>query len=244
MMLKAKVFLAGATLLVLLARVSQAVEVSIQVTGVVESNLIGGSHAGVMPNDPVIMSFNVDSDNFVNSPSFPTRGYPLDLSSFSMTVGGNPVTLDNPQPFGPAYFVLRNNDPVVDGFVLSRNVDFPQPVSVHIPGLSPTHELDFLRTFNNGTPLSSLDILDALGFYDFTNLSVYNWTIGRFGNVGGLYTYETITLTSVPEPAMFGILVPAILGLFNFARRPRRHRALVCVSGVATPEPQHAIRAT
>jgi hypothetical protein len=75
-----------------------------------------------------------------------------------MTVGGNPVTLDNPQPFGPAYFVLRNNDPAVDGFLLSRNVDFPQPVSVHIPGLSPTHELDFLRTFNDGTPLPSLDL--------------------------------------------------------------------------------------
>lgn len=218
-MMKTKVILTGTILLALCARASQAVEVNITVTGVVESNLIGGSHAGVMPNDPVIMSFNVDSGNFVNSPNFPTRGYPLDLSSFSMTVGGNPVTLDNPQPFGPAYFVLRNNDPAVDGFLLSRNVDFPQPVSVHIPGLSPTHELDFLRTFNDGTPLPSLDILDALGFYDFTNLSVYNWTIGRFGNPGALYTYETITLSVVPEPSTFGSFAAALLGLLSVIRR-------------------------
>ncbi len=67
-MMKTKVILTGTILLALCARASQAVEVNITVTGVVESNLIGGSHAGVMPNDPVIMSFNVDSNNFVNSP--------------------------------------------------------------------------------------------------------------------------------------------------------------------------------
>jgi hypothetical protein len=177
---------------------------------------------GVLPGDPVSMSFNVDSDTFVNSPSNPTRGYPLDQSSFSMQVAGRPVPMANPQPFGRIpYFVLRNNDPQVDGFLLSSNVDVPQPVGVNIVGLTPVHDLDFLRTFNDGTPLSSLNILDALGTYTFANLSVYNWTIGRFGNPGALYEYQTITLAVVPEPAGAAALALCATGLLSTRRRLR-----------------------
>ncbi len=179
-----------------------AEDVNVQVTGVVGFNVIGGNQANVPDGAPVVMSFDVDSDVFVDSPNFPTRGYPVDLSSFSLLVGGMPIDIDDPQPFSPAYFVLRNNDPAVDGFLLSTNIEGPAPVSVHVPGLTPAHELDFLRTFNDGTALSSLDILDAIGTYDQSNLSVFNWTVGRFGNPGAEYIYETITLSIVPEPAI------------------------------------------
>ena len=119
-------------------------------------------------------TFRVDTNNFVNSPGFPTRGYAIDLSTFSMTVGGATVTITDPQPFGPAYFVLRNNDPAVDGFLISRNIDVPQPITVNIPGLTPTHEFDFLVTYPE-TTIPSLDIADAAGDYDFTGISVFNW---------------------------------------------------------------------
>jgi len=189
--------------------------VHVEVTGTVAFNVIAGDMAPVPDGAPVSMGFDVDSNNFVNSLSFPTRGYEIDLGSWSMNVGGVPVPIVDPQPFGPAYFVLRNNDPAVDGFLISRNVDFPQPIAVSIPGLAPVHDLDFIRTFNDGTPLPSLDILDATGTYGLENLSVFGWTIGRFGSAGAEYNYESITIT--PEPASLALL--GCVGLFVFRRR-------------------------
>ncbi len=194
---------------------AQADIVRVEVLGEVGFNVIGGSHAGIPAGSPVAMSFELDSTNFLDSPNFPTREYAVDLASFQMTVGGASVTMDDPQPFGPAYFVTRNNDPAVDGFLLSRNIDFPQPVSVHIPGLTPAHELDFLVTYPD-TTVPSLDILDAVGSYDFTGISVFNWTIGRFGNPGAEYVYDSMTISVVPAPGTL-----ALLGLCAVARRRR-----------------------
>jgi hypothetical protein len=201
----------------LVASVAQADTVHVEILGSVDFNLIGGDHAGIGSGAPVVMSFDLDSNNFVNSGSFPTRGYAIDLASFQMTVGGAGVTMDDPQPFGPAYFVLRDNDPAVDGFLISRNVDFPQPVGVHVNGVTQAHELDFLVTYDNTTTLSSLDILDAVGSYDFTGISVFGWGIGRFGNHGAEYVYESMTITRVPAPASL-----ALLGLGALATRRRR----------------------
>src|SRR5262249_27428088 len=151
--------LIGAAIGALLTSASaRADPVLVVATGTVEFNVIQGNMVGVQPGDPVMMSFTVDSNTFVNSPTFPTRGYPIALDSFSMTVAGRPVPIVNPQPAGrTAYFVLRNNDPGVDGFLFSTNIDFPEPVAVNIIGLAPVHDLDFLVTFNNGDVLSSLN---------------------------------------------------------------------------------------
>lgn len=215
-MKSSRLFVCGAFVAVFVAN-AQAAIVNIEVRGTVDFNVIGGGMSVVQPGNPVVMSFNVDSNNFVNSGSFPTRGYPIDLSSFSMTVAAVSVPIVNPQPGGQtAYFVLRNNDPAVDGFLLSTSVDFPFPVAVNIPGLAPVHDLDFLRTFNDGTPLTSLDILDAVGTYGLENLSVFNWTIGRFGNPGASFNYQSITIT--PEPATIALL----LGATALAARRRR----------------------
>ncbi len=95
------------------------------------------------------------------------------------------------------------------------------PHSVNIPGLTPAHELNVIRTFLDGTPLPSLDILDAVGMYDQTNLSVFGWTVGRFGNAGAESNYETITLTAVPEPTTATFLVGMLLGGVALIRRFR-----------------------
>lgn len=191
--------------------------VQVDVMGVVDFNVIQGNQAGIPSGSPVMMSFQVSSSHFVNSPNFPTRGYEVDLTSFTLTVGGAPITIDNPQPFGPAYFVIRNNDPVVDGFFLSRNIDFPMPVGVHIPGLAPAHDLDFGVTYNSGATIPSLDILDAVGTYDLTGLSVYNWTVGRFGNAGAEYAFQRMTISVIPAPAGAGVV--AMAGLMGLRRR-------------------------
>ncbi|MGE3180213.1 MAG: PEP-CTERM sorting domain-containing protein [Phycisphaerae bacterium] len=197
--------------LVALTSTANAVEVRVEVLGDVGFNVIQGGMAGVQAGDPVSMSFSIDSDSFVNSPNFPTRGYDIDLSSWAMTVGGVNVPITDPQPFGTPYFILRDNDPAVDGFFISRNIDVPQPITVNIPGLTPNHDLDFIRTFNDGTPLASLDILDAVGTYGLENLSVFGWTIGRFGNAGAEYNYNSISITVVPEPASLMLLGVAAL---------------------------------
>ncbi|MDX2200832.1 MAG: hypothetical protein SF069_17885 [Phycisphaerae bacterium] len=197
------------------AAAASAAIIRVQVNGTVDFNVIGGGMAGVPSGAPVTMAFDVDSTNVVDSPNFPTRGYPILLSSWAMSVAGVNVPIRDPQPAGAAYFVLRNNDPAVDGFLISSNIEFPVPISVNIPGLAAEHELDFLRTFNDSTPLPSLDILDAAGTYGTENLSSFNWTIGRFGNAGAAYNYESITIT--PEPVSFIGL--AALGLACTLRR-------------------------
>ena len=145
----------------LLAPCAVADLVEVTVTGEVGFSVIGGDHSGVSPGDPVVMRFVLDSAEFADSPNFPTRGYTIDPATFEMSVGGAAVVLEDPQPFGPAYFVIRDNDPAVDGFLISRNIDVPLPVQVDIPGLAPTHDLDFLVTYPE-TQVSSLDLLDAL----------------------------------------------------------------------------------
>jgi hypothetical protein len=190
---------------------AQAELVRITTTGVVDYNVIGGSMAGIPSGAPVSMSFDVDSAVFTDSVLFPTRGYHILLDTFSMTVNGVAVPIVNPQTDGTAYFVLRNNDPAVDGFFISTgSVDLPFPVAVRITGLNPVHELNFSRTFNNGTPFPSLNILDCLGTYDQTNLSVYSWSIGRFGNNGAEYVFQQTTIAVVPEPASAGLLAAAL----------------------------------
>jgi len=201
----------------IIAAGAHATLVQIDVNGVVGFNVIQGNQAGIPAGSPVVMSFQVDSEVFQNSASFPTRGYNVILPSFSLLVGGAPIIIDDPQPDGTtAYFVLRNNDPVVDGFFLSPSVDIDFPVSVHVPGLVPAHELSYAVTYESGTQLSSLDITDAVGFYDLNGLSVFNWGVGRFGNFGAEYSFQSMTISIVPAPGFAGI---GLLGLMAARRR-------------------------
>ncbi len=191
--------------------------VQVDIFGSIDFNVIQGNQAGNMAGAPVHMGFLLNSNNFVNSGSFPTRGYEIDLTSWTMDVDGDPINILDPQPFGPAYFVLRDNDPAVDGFLVSRDVNFPQPIGVTIPGLAPDHELGFLATYSSNTVLSSLDIVDAVGSYDLTGISSFHWWVGRFGNSGAEYIYESMTISIVPAPASAGLL--GVAGLVGLRRR-------------------------
>ena len=127
----------------------------------------------------------VNSEDFLNSPSFPTRGYFIDEASWSLQFDNGSIDLENPYTGFGAMFVLRNNDPAVDGFLVSDNVDNPQGVPLdQIGGFGP-FEHSFLVTYP-GTFLNSLNIAGAVGTYDFTGLSVFNWTIddGPFNPLG------------------------------------------------------------
>jgi hypothetical protein len=193
--------------------------VTVDITGSVEWNQItapplGMAHAG----DAAHLSFTIDSSNFVNNPQFPTRGYPIDKDSFKLKFPTFEIGLQSPYPAGQTpYFVIRNNDPQVDGFFVATNTGAFQGVPLNQTGAVTQFANEFHVTYE-GTRLSSLDVLGAVGHYDFTGLSVFNWTIddGPFNPMGILFNEMNI---SVPEPA--SLATCAIGGLSLLARRRR-----------------------
>ncbi|TWT45976.1 hypothetical protein RAS1_24120 [Phycisphaerae bacterium RAS1] len=163
--------------------------------------------SGFASGAPASMSFSVDSANFLDSPNFPTRGYPIDPSSFVLSSGAASIGLQNPFPAGQTpYFVLRNNDPAVDGFIVSTSNEFQDSVPIDQTHTTGARYFENYYVTYGGSTLSSLNILDALGTYDFTGLTVYNWTTWRNfpDNVGMEIGFEQMTIT--PEPASLGFL--------------------------------------
>lgn len=152
--------------------------VTVTATGTVEFNQIRTPPLGdVTPGDAAVMTFVVDSDIFTDSGSFPTRGYHIEPASFTLTFDILELELMDPFPAGQTpYFVIRDNDPAVDGFFVSTNVDFPVGVPINQDGIFGPFVNNYSVTYTGDT-LPSLDILDALGTYDFDGLTVFNWTI-------------------------------------------------------------------
>ena len=201
----------------LVAASANATIVQIDINGSVD---FGGVNNGQWQNassgDPVTMSFQVDSNNFVDG-SFPVRGYSLIQNSFSLTIDGNTGGLSMSDPFGTPYFVIRNDDPAVDGFFLGTSVDgFPNGVATDEAGGFGEFRALFSTTYES-TRLDSLDILGAVGTYDFGGLSVFNWGLedGPFQPMG--FIFDQWTISVVPAPA--SLLAVAPFGLMAGRRR-------------------------
>ena len=204
--------------LVAVASPADAEMVLVEIAGTVEFNQVNAPPIGSLTaGTAVVMSFLVDSDDFANSPTYPTRGYVIDQASFSLAGGGVSVGLQSPFPAGELpYFVIRNDDPAVDGFFIARSVDFPIGVPLGQTGVFGTFSQDFSVTYGGGL-LESLDILDAVGTYAYDGLKGYNWTIddGPFSPVS--IGFESITISVVPAPATVAMLV--LGGAFGRRRR-------------------------
>jgi len=178
-------------LALLAAPLAAGTQYRVTVRGEVEFNGIGsGPLSQVQVGESATLVATVDEDVFVDSGSFPTRGYAL--NSFALEFDSGPVGLQNPFP-GTPFFVLRDNDPAVDGFFIASNVNFPTGVPLNVAGGFGQFANNFSVTYQND-PLPSLDIADAVGTYDFTGLSVFNWTIddGPFNPFGILFEDLTI----------------------------------------------------
>ena len=171
----------------------------IEIFGEVEFNQISGGQLGnVNVGESVYLSALIDPSDFVDSPNFPTRGYPLEnkfgpglLLQFENEI----VTLQDPFPANATpFFVIRNNDPAVDGFFLSTNIDNPFGIPLDQTGVFTQFTNDFSVTYLGDT-LPSLNIEEAQGDYDFTGLTVFNWTIndGPFNPLGIIFTSMHIT---------------------------------------------------
>lgn len=193
--------------------------VQVDVVGSVDfGGVPSGQWSDAASGDSVVMSFQVDAANFVDSTNFPVRGYELIQPSFTLTIGGDTAGLAPSQPFGSPYFVIRNDDPAVDGFFLGTNIDgFPNGVATDEPAaFDPTFSAIFSATYE-GTRLDSLDIVDAVGSYDFTGLSVFNWGLedGPFQPMG--FIFDSWSISIVPAPGAL-----ALVPMMGLAARRRR----------------------
>jgi hypothetical protein len=178
--------------------VAAGVTVEVTVKGTVEFNALNAAPLdAVAVGEHATLRFRVDSDTFTNSAGFPTRGYVIDTSSFSLAFDSATVALQSPFPAGTTpYFVLRDNDPGVDGFFLSTNLSAPAGPPLDVSGGFGALQNYFTVTYGSSA-LPSLDILAALGEYDFTGLSVFGWSIddGPFNPLGILF--ESMTIATV-----------------------------------------------
>lgn len=180
--------------------------VRVTVTGSVESNAFPANgtntFGGILAGSPVTLTLELDSAQFLDSPNLPgrTRGYVIQPGTMRLTAGTASATrLENT----PAYFVLRNNDPRVDGFFLSQGTDIDTEIPLQM--IPANFGVQFSRTFNIDTPaptpddsLTSLNILDALGSWQFNDISSYNFAvgIGEF-NLPMILAYESITIATL-----------------------------------------------
>ncbi len=206
--------------------------VQVDIVGEVEFNIANPNNPntnhdilGIQVGETLTYSFQLDSDLFLDSGSFPVRGYEVLPGSFSVTTsGGFDAEINVPSLFGQTpYFVLRNNDPGVDGFYLTwGGVDFPGGLPLDEPGLfGDPFEAHFSVGYDVNT-LSSLDVLDAQGTYDYgsggpgtLNNFYFNLVDLGFEVVG--INYQYMTIGPVPAPAGLALLAP--LGLMRRRRR-------------------------
>ena len=188
--------------------VAEAEIVLVEIAGTVEFNQVNAPPIGSLTaGTAVVLSFLVDSDDFANSPTYPTRGYVIDQASFSLAGGGVSVGLQSPFPAGEVpYFVIRNDDPAVDGFFIARSVDFPIGVPLGQAGFFERFSQDFSVTYGGGL-LESLDILDAVGTYAYDGLKGYNWTIDDGPASPVSIGFESISISVVPAPATVAMLL-------------------------------------
>jgi hypothetical protein len=190
-----------AAVLLLAGTVRAGVSVRVTVHGTVASNQVNPPPMGSVQNgEAAVMTFLLDSDVFENHAVFPTRGYQINQKSFQLQFDSADVGLQVPFPVGQKpYFVLRDNDPAVDGFLVTNNLANPFGVPLNSAGIFGQFIDNFYVTYG-GAELSSLDLLGALGTYDFAGLTVFNWTIddGPFNAMIIDFDFMVIELENEP----------------------------------------------
>lgn len=194
----------AAALLTLSLLTSSAIAAPYQVTitGTVEYNQVTtGPLAVVQTDDPVTISIRVDSNDFLNSPNFPTRGYVIDRATFTCTLGAATLLLQgvDAKKVNDDYFTLRDNDPGVDGFMLTKGqVELDNSLPTNLNGIFGPFGIRQYNTYENVNLIPSLDIADAVGSYEFEGLSVFGFAVtdGPFDPIGIIF--ERTTIAAVP----------------------------------------------
>lgn len=199
---------------------TSAAVIEVSITGDIAFNQIGtGDLSAANSGDAVVMSFRLDSNNFVDSVNFPVRGYVIDSSSFSFTAGSASVGMADPLPAGTTpYFVVRESDPVVDGFFVGTNLDgFPNGVPSDSAGAFGPFMPNFSVSYSGDT-LTTLSILDALGVYDFAGLMSFGFTVDDGPFAAMEVNFSQMSIQAVPLPAGLWLLLSGLAGLAALRR--------------------------
>jgi hypothetical protein len=196
---------------------AHATTVFVAALGEVTENLIADSPLGdVAAGEGVVMSFTVDSNDFVDGAGGDSRGYVI--SSFSLAFSGG-VTVGLLIGGDTAYFALADGIPVSDGFWVSSSPDSPGGAQLEQEPYNVNLDLGY-----DGDTLSSLDILDAGGVYDFDGLTRFGFSVWQvspdFPAMSIDYHQLRIqALPPVPVPATLWLLASSLLGLIGIRRR-------------------------
>ena len=193
--------LAPLLLAALIAPSALATDVKVSIKGFVLYNQIKKVPLDtVKAGHTVTLSFMLDSANFVDGTTTPTRGYVIDPTSFALAFKTTTVAIQSPFPAGETpYFVLRNNDPGVDGFVVGTDLAGSSGLPINVVGNSGNYEIHALATYG-GTKLSSLDLLGALGTHDFNGMTVFGFRIEDGPQTPMEIDFDSITIETVVHP--------------------------------------------
>lgn len=196
-------------------------DVLVEIHGDVYGNQINsGDFANVNAGETVTYSFQLSSSVFTDG-TLSRRGYHIDLSTFNLAFsGGTVVHAQDPYPAGfTPMFVLRDGDPVADGFFITdASVDgFDNGMATDQAGVFGNFVTGFSVSYG-GDALGSLDILDALGDYDYTGLTVFGMGIddGPAESVLGI-DFVSMSISQIPAPSTLLGLAP--VGLIAARRR-------------------------
>jgi hypothetical protein len=197
-----------------------AQQVTVTIAGDVVFNGISDPElSAVQSGDKAVMSFTVDAMNFDEGAPGDTRGYVIEKDSFSLAFTGPDtdvsVGLVDPFPAGQQpYFTLVDGFPVADGFFVSTSTISPGGVPLAQEPLNANFEVGY-----EGETLDSLDILDAVGTYDFDGLTRFGYSVWQISPDNVRLGIDFSQMTIVPEPASLVLLAPLTLLLLR-----RRHR--------------------
>jgi hypothetical protein len=190
--------------------------VTVTVEGTVTFNAITAAPlSAVGSGDSAVMTFQVDSDVFVDGIPGDLRSYEIIQPSFSLAFNAPPVSVGllNPFPGGQTpYFTLVDGFPVSDGFFVSTSTSSPGGVPISQTPLQANVDLGY-----GGSTLGSLNILDELGTYDFSGLTRFSFTLWQSFPDNARMEIDFARLTMVPEPAAIALLAP--LAMIALRRR-------------------------
>jgi hypothetical protein len=200
---------------------AQASIVNVTVTGQVVFNAVDRAPLnGVVAGTDVVMSFQVDSEDYVDGLPGVTRGYAIDPVSFTLVFDSLvQIGLQDPFPNDETpFFTLVDGTLIGDAFFVSMSNLLPNGVPLSEEPFSVDLDLQY-----DGDALDSLDILDAQGVYDFDGLRRYTfdlWAVTPGNVVMGInFGQMTISTPTVPVPAGLWLMGSALVGLIGVRRR-------------------------
>ena len=159
-----------ALILIAAAATAHAEPVTITIRGEVFSNRIStGPLATVSSGDTASVTFRVDSAVFFDSVPGDLRNHDIDAGSFSLDFPSVSTTIVSGTE---AFFTVVDGFPMSDGFILSTSRFSSGGVPLETTPFQLGFDLGYV-----GSTLGSLDILDAVGVYDFTGLTRFNFTL-------------------------------------------------------------------